>query len=179
MPIIEDPVAWPLAERIRDCLCEMLEDSLPVKCCCIWYGDSVPWDDCSAEGDREGMAWVRIETDYATDNFPNPIVRPSPCGGMDGWTVQLELGVMRCAPTVNANGLLPDCEANTGAAWKAAHDKHLMRRVLMCCDWRDNDQQFVIGQWRPQGGEGGCQGGVLPVTVHVPEACICGEHGGE
>lgn len=169
-----DPIAFPVAERLRDCLCELLEESWPTKCCCIFYGTEVPWDDCSADGGREGMAWVRIADVYPTERFPQAVTTANPCGGLDGWAVVLELGVLRCAPTPSSSGRLPGCEANTAAAEKAAHDAHVMRRAVMCCDdWREPGQRFVMGRWQPVGGDGGCQGGVLQVTVHVTEMCVC------
>ena len=179
MPIVEDPISFPVAERLRDCLCNLLEDSLPTKCCCIWYGSEVPWDDCSAEGGREGQSWVRIVDVYPTDQFPRQATVSNRCGAHDGWAVVLELGVLRCAPAPAANGRLPGCDANTAAAEKAAHDAHLMRRAIMCCDWREPDQTFLMGRWQPIGADGGCHGGVTQVTVHVEYPCLCEQLGGE
>ncbi|MDQ0376496.1 hypothetical protein [Amycolatopsis thermophila] len=169
---VGDPVAWPVAQRLLDCLCGILEDHRPVKCCCIFYGAEVPWDDCSADGGREGMAWVRITGVYPTDRFPAQAATATACGAQDGWVVTLELGAMRCAPALGPQGQLPGCDANTAAAEKAAQDAHAMRRALFCCDWLENsDQRFLVGPWTPASG-GGCQGGVMTVTVHV-NACVC------
>lgn len=171
MALIDDPIAFPVAERLRDCLCKMLEDSLPVKCCCVWYGSEVSWDDCTIENGREGMAWVRIDSVTPTDRFPNPAATLGPCGAMDGWSVVLELGVLRCAPGISGTGALPGCDDISSAAEKAAHDAHVMRQALLCCDWREQGQRFIPGAWQPVGGDGGCHGGTMMVTVHA-SGCV-------
>ncbi len=172
-PVLDDPIAWPLAEALAQCLCSMLEAEAPVRCCCVLPGAEVAWDDCSCDGTRGGMAWVRIVNDYPTARFPQPYTGKSqPCGGAyDGWAGALDLGVLRCAPTVDARGRLPSCEQQHTAARRAAADKHIMRRAVSCCGWAE-DRQIIEHGWQALGPEGGCHGGVLTVTVNQ-HACVC------
>lgn len=169
----DDPIAWPLAEALSDCLCILLEEEAPVRCCCVMFGADVAWDDCSCDGRRGGMAWVRIANVYPTATFPSPYTgQPGPCGGAyDGWAVTLELGILRCAPTIDERGRLPRCDQNWSAARRAAADAHLMRRAVMCCSWA-GDRRYIVGSWEPLGPEGGCHGGVMTVTVNS-RACVC------
>lgn len=172
-PAIDDPVAWPLAEALAQCLCRLLEDEAPVRCCCVLPGAEVAWDDCTCDGRRDGMAWVRIVQDYQTAEFPRPYNgHTGPCGGAyDGWAIILELGVLRCAPTVNERGRLPRCDQQHAAARRAQADKHIMRRAVACCGWA-GERDVIENGWQALGPEGGCHGGILTVTVNQ-QACIC------
>ncbi|QYN17610.1 hypothetical protein [Amycolatopsis sp. DSM 110486] len=179
MTQVADPIAWPIVNGLAECLCEILDKEAPVKCCCVQYGSEVSLDDCSREGDREGMAWARLVSVYPTRVFPQAdATRIGNCGGENGWAVMVELGVVRCAPSIDERGNLPKCWDITNAAEKAANDAHAMRRAIMCCGWGQNndplgdDPEYVIGAWHPLGGEGGCQGGTMTVTVHA-WGCVC------
>lgn len=174
---VADPIAWPLAERLAACLCDLLAAEAPVACCCVQPGRSVPWDDCTG-----GQAWVRIASQFATDTFPIPASRPpGPCGGLGGWAVVLELAVIRCMPTVSDAGVPPSCAAVNATARQVADDKHRMLRAIECCDWRRDPAlpptadvpAVIIGAWTPVA-EGDCTGGVWSVTVSS-EACVCNE----
>lgn len=173
-PVLDDPVAWHLAEALTDCLCTILEAEAPVQCCCTQFGEAVAWDSCNCRNGRDGQAWVRVASMFPTATFPQPYTgNPGPCGGnYDGWAVQLELGVLRCAPSPDSRGRLPSCEQNTAAARRALADAHIMRRAVMCCDWYGRDAKLIVGAWQPVGPDGGCHGGVLPVTVQS-FACVC------
>lgn len=173
-----DEIGFPLAARLAECLCGLLAERDPVACCCVQPGSEVAWDDCTG-----GQAWVRIVNEYHVgDRFPNPQNTASPCGGVGGWAVVLELGVLRCMPQPDSMANLPSCSAVQDVAYRIAADKQTMREAIYCCDWREparNTWQedgagLVVGGWNPVGPEGGCVGGVMTVTVHAT-GCICGE----
>src|SRR5690606_35524537 len=172
-----DTIGFPLAERLAECLCGLLSERDPVACCCVEPGAEVAWDDCTG-----GQAWVRIVQEYPLgDRFPHPQNSASPCGGVGGWAVVLELGVLRCMPLPDGQGSLPSCQAEQDTAERIADDKHTMREAVFCCDWRDTPRDafaspedgLIVGPWTPVGPEGGCVGGTMTVTVHAT-GCICG-----
>lgn len=174
-PVVDDPVAYCLAEQLRECLCTELDAvSAPVNCCCHLPGQVVVWDSCDP-----GQAWVRVVRVYmAGGRFPAAATPTDlgACGGQGGWAVTLELGVLRCMPQPDERGNLPSCEDYSAVARLVDADAHAMRRAVLCCDWRgtclQGDGQMAVGEWLPLGPQGTCVGGTMTVTVEV-RACIC------
>lgn len=174
-PIVDDPIAWCLADALAACFCaELAATSAPVGCCCVYPGEQVAVDSC-----KPGMAWVRIARQYPVgDRFPVAASAPDPCGGANGWAVVLELAALRCMPGVSAQGKPPPCGAVTPVARLVAADAQAMRRAVLCCDWRvtcggDPDVAVVVGAWEPLGPQGLCVGGAMSVTVQS-NGCVCG-----
>jgi hypothetical protein len=174
-PIVDDPIAWCLADALRDCFCTALaEVSAPVGCCCLHPGAEVAWDSCDP-----GQAWVRVASIYPlAARFPQAAdgVDPQPCGGTNGWGVVLELGAVRCMPTVSDAGELPSCEDVTAVTRLVLADAHAMRRAALCCRWRETctnrEVDLLVGAWTPIGPQGVCVGGTLSVTVQA-FGCVC------
>jgi hypothetical protein len=178
VPVMDDPIAWCLADGLRACFCDQLAQvSAPVGCCCLWPGQEVAWDDCTP-----GQAWVRVVQVYPLSNrFPIPDdgLGVGPCGSSGGWAVVLELGAIRCMPQPQSNGTLPRCQEYSDTARLVLADAHAMRRAVQCCDWRstctpnaDLEEGLLFGAWQPVGPQGGCTGGVMSVTVQA-YGCIC------
>ena len=166
----DDRLTWLLAQGLRTCLCAELADA-PVACCCLLPGAQAALDDCG-----RGQAWVRVQSIYATDVFPNPAGgAASACGGNYGWAVVFELGIARCAPVPDAQGNLPACDTYSDVTRRILADAAAMRQAVLCCDWHTasgNTGKVITGPWQPFGPEGACVGGVMTVTVQV-EDCVC------
>lgn len=175
MPV-SDPLVMPLARELLDCYAQelaKLED--PPASIGIRPGTVVDFllsttdDECCA-----GLAWVRPGTFFPSSAaFPAQDQTPQ-TKGTRAWAVTLELGIVRCAPTPDENSIPSneEWEAVTEMVMDAAA---AMRRAICC--WIDADpvnrkQKVLPGQWQPVAVQGGCVGGVLPVTLLGP-ACDC------
>lgn len=178
---VSDPLVMPTARELLECLAqEIAKVENPPKYVQLRPGSvvdhllSTTSDECC-----EGLAWVRPASFYPNSAvFPTQDVSPQP-KGVGAWAFTLELGAVRCAPTPDADSI------PTGAEWDAVtqavmDDAAAMRRAICC--WIDAVQgrakRVLPGTWTPLAVEGGCVGGVLPVTFRGP-ACDCDEAGPE
>jgi hypothetical protein len=174
-----DPVG-PLVTRLLGCLCDQLPATLagPACFCCARPGLAVPADFCcSCDGvtPGEGQAWVRAARIFpVTARFPTPQADRDPCE-RGGWAVELQLGVWRCAATVDDEGNPPECADVTRDAMVALSDAAAMRRAVKCCfAVPRGDYLVVVNGWEPLGPNGGCAGGQLTITVGFYD-CACPE----
>lgn len=170
---LTDPV-MPLAERLLDCLCALLEGTVggPVCHCCIYPGKVVPVDYCcECPGAGEGQAWVRIDRIYPTSGrFPARATQAEPCGAGGGWAAELVMGVYRCVSTLDDQGNPPPCERIWADAEKLSSDATAMRIAAVCC-FPEEGVQSVPGEYEPLESEGGCGGGTMSVLVRFDECC--------
>ena len=157
--------AWTVATALRDCLCERLsgdDDWPPPFRCCVLAGPEavLEMDGCcyqdTPDGPRHGQAWARI-----AGITPAQPRSGSPCPD-DVYMVTVELGVVRCAPTVDDDGNAPSCEELESSAYGQMLDSKAMRLAATCCDGLDA-RRVTVGQWVPLA-DGGCVGGTLLVT---------------
>jgi hypothetical protein len=182
---VADPVVMPLARQLLECLdIEIQKVANPPKYVQLRAGTVVDHlistgaDECC-----EGLAWVRPMTFFPMGAvFPEQLATP-PKGGTKAWVVQLEMGAVRCFPTPSANDIV------SGGQWDAAtqaamDDAAAMRRALCCMIDQINSVKgpgigslrVLAGQWQPLSIEGGCSGGILPVSIQAP-ACDCQDAG--
>src|SRR5687768_14387744 len=93
-----------LANTLLDCLTEALAaNPNPPLRACLRVGEEVAQDISLYEDDCcEGLAYVKVNTMYPSDNFPDPQERPRGNCLTESWVVDLEMGVFRCAPTGTA-----------------------------------------------------------------------------
>jgi hypothetical protein len=127
-------------------------------------GDSIPADDCC-----DGFAWTRVAQIGATDgtgapyNYAANIGAPVPAH----YTV-IEIGVLRCTPTVQENGSAPDVEEITAAALEQSADRQAMRLAVECDLPADilelNADAQIPSVWTPIMA-GGCAGGFMTTNV--------------
>ena len=75
------------------------------------------------------------------------------------WEVTVEVGILRCAPMMDADGNLPDMAEHLAAAMQQNFDMGLMLQTLMCCETPARFDGPAIGPYIPQGPEGTCVGG--------------------
>lgn len=180
MPV-SDPMIMPVAREMLECLAqEIAKVENPPLHVQLRPGDvvahllSTTQDECC-----EGLAWVRPSSFFPSSQvFPAQDSSPLP-KGVAAWAFTLELGAIRCAPTPDADSI------PTGEQWDAVtqavmDDAAAMRRALCC--WIDavpgRAKRVIPGTWSPLAVEGGCVGGILPITFRGP-ACDCAEAGPE
>lgn len=177
--MIADPMVMPLARELLECYGEELAKvASPPAYVQLRPGNvvahllSVNQDECC-----EGLAWVRPASFFPSSAvFPIQDAQPVRTG-VRAWAVTLEMGAIRCAPTGDENTI------PTGDEWDATvqavmDDAAAMRRAICCLiDMRPGRTGRVLaGLWQPIEVQGGCVGGILPVTIQGP-ACDCVDAG--
>lgn len=123
----------------------------------------------------EGSAWIRVVSITPTDDFPSA-AGVGNCSPM-ALAVDLELGILRCAPTrsnVSADQIVTSTQWQD-AARLVMNDAAALRRTACCIAALDDVGNFMIGAWTPQQVEANCMGGTMSMTIQAP-ACdfICG-----
>jgi hypothetical protein len=108
----------------------------------------------------EGFAWVRMGT--ATPLTPGP----HRCN-VTLWELELEMGIVRCAPMGDDQAIVPE-SAYIASAATLAEDFTAMRRAVCCFGELEPGYDFTVGTYTPVGPEGGCMGGSIPVRVAIP-----------
>lgn len=178
---VSDPLVMPLAREMLACLDQELSkvESPPMHVQLrpgnvVAHLLSTYQDECC-----EGLAWVRPSAFFPSSSaFPTQDPAPMK-GGVRAWAITLELGAVRCAPTGDENTI------PTGDEWDATlqavmDDAAAMRRALCCfIDAAPGRSGRVLaGVWQPLDVQGGCVGGIIPVTILGP-ACDCSDAGPE
>lgn len=179
MPI-SDPLVMPLVLELLDCyeqeLAKLENPPLHVG---VRPGTVVDFllstsdDECC-----EGLAWIRPASFYPSSTVFPAQDEAAQRQGTLGWAVTLELGIVRCSPTPDENAIPSQAawlEVTQGVMDAAA----AMRRAICCfidADPVNRKQRVLPGLWQPVAVEGGCVGGVLPVTLRGP-ACDCADAG--
>lgn len=168
--VVDDVTVLPIAQAFVDCLCVEIDASPGgMPCFCgLLPGANVALDcDCDAGG-RCGTAWVRIDQVFPSARFPVPLLDANNCAV--GLAVRLQVGVVRCTPVGEPDGLPPSVEAQAEAVRVQLGDLSAARRAIQCCV-QDHPavkhRKVMLGQWTPVGPAGGCAGGIWSVTVQV------------
>lgn len=178
MPVA-DPLVMPLARELLACLDQEIQKvANPPAHVGLRPGTVVDHlmsttdDECC-----EGLAWVRPAGFFpSSGTFPAQDEVPLP-KGVSAWAVTLEMGVIRCAPTPEPTEIPSASEWDT-TTQAVMDDAAAMRRALCCfIEARQGRLRNVLpGLWQPLSVQGGCVGGILPVTLRGP-ACDCSEAG--
>jgi hypothetical protein len=141
----------------------------------VGYADQTH-DECC-----EGIAWVRPGPMWETDDFPAQRNQSSNTDPAD-YAVTIELGVLRCLPTVSDQPQVDGIDAKpTAAQWLAAtqaamDDAAALRRVVCCLRELYHIDAVTVGQLVPLENEANCAGTSLTITMRVP-ACDCFDAG--
>lgn len=131
-----------------------------------------PADECSNCGEAEGQAWVQIAQIGPTENFPNLATGPARTKPSE-WAVQLNVGILRCAATVDDAGNPPSAAALTADFDKVQRDRAIVAEQVLCCFLADAEPgTWTLGVWTPLGPSGGCMGGVTQLTI-AAAVCRC------
>ena len=166
---------WPVAETLLSCLEETLS-AYGAEACRTFVAPGGPpaWDFCCDCGRGDGQAWVQIAQVFPTDNFPIQQTGPMRCHPA-GYGLSLNVGILRCAATLDEQGRAPSSERLTADARKVQRDRALVSEAIRCCYLDDADPgTYVLGAWTPLGPQGGCVGGTTNLLLAVP-ACSCPE----
>jgi hypothetical protein len=145
-------------------LLECLEGTLtvndaPVLRSFVAPGGPPAWDVCCGEEDGEGQAWVQLNSVSPSDSFPTPQTGAMRCDFAE-WAVDVSIGILRCASTVDDNGTPPSSETLLAEADKVNRDRVLIDMAIRCCFLEEDDPEaYVVGSWTPLGPQGGCVGG--------------------
>lgn len=121
-----------------------------------WVCQSFDEDDPDA-APAEGMAWVRINRRYPTENFPGTATRGTCASAL---AAELEIGVYRCAYTLDDHGRPPAPAQVTADALKVDADAHALLSAVQRLKW-----PYVLGAYSTLGPSGGVVGGAQLFTV--------------
>lgn len=159
---LTDNVSLPLAQKLLACLCAKTAlESNPPKVCSLRYGTTV---NAGADECRCGIAWVRLGEVYPTQSFPERVTDPSACP--NSFAVELEMGILRCAPIGTAQA------PASASEWEQfsldiSEDEQAMAEAVCCftatmdrSDWLD------LGS-TPLDTEGGCGGRIHNLVVQA------------
>ena len=154
-----DTIVWSKLNELLDCV----EGELTAATCIsvVVPGAQVVVDYCNpCDGDRCGMAWVRLQSVFPSTSFPIQDASATSCIPVMAYTV--EIGVVRCCPVGDEEGNPP-----TKAEWEAATQQQLddmtsIQRAVQCCF---GNRKVVFGAYQPIGPEGGCVGGLWAVAA--------------
>jgi hypothetical protein len=179
--MISDPLVMPLARELLECYRDALADHpSPPAHVGLRPGTTVDFLLSSLGDDEccEGLGWVRPDTFYPSSNAAGPFPAQDEAPTKQGvlaWAVTLELGAVRCAPTPGPEAIPSNEEWDT-TTQAVMDDAAAMRRAICCfIERKQGRKQLVLpGIWQPVQVQGGCVGGILPVTVRGP-VCDCVE----
>lgn len=137
----------------------------PVSRIGVVHGEVV-WDECC-----EGYLYIRVMQNTRANPFPQASTAPTTCSLIP--TAQVELGILRCAPVMDDNGVAPSAAEQSEFAQTAIRDKSILYHVLMSHypDWAKFP--VVIDKWTPLNIQGGCGGGAWQFYIDVA-LCPCG-----
>lgn len=154
------------------------ENTTPVDLVHLSPGNVPAWDSC-CEG--SGQLWLRVVEAYPTAGpgaaFP-AIDTAQKGAGMGACSVRLlalrlALGVMRCAHTIDDQGVPPTAEQMNGDALETLADFGLLLDVITCeVPTLAGAMSVKVDRWTPQGVQGGCVGGEWGFYVAF-DPCLC------
>lgn len=128
-------------------------------------GALVAHDDCC-----DGQVWARL-VNLGPMPSNDPARRPgmNPCA-VPEFMLTAELGIVRCAATVNDQGRAPSPRQITADGEQSINDMSALLGVLRCTD---NLRSLI--SWTPTGPEGGCHGGYWTFTMRASNCLGCEE----
>lgn len=152
-----------IMDALKDCLCAELEArGFPVCSCTVLRGVQALPDSCGCNGGGCGRAWVRLDRLYpASVQFPAQNNVADNCASE--LAAVIEVGVLRCVPTLKAGGAAPNDVEQTNAALEAVSDASAMYAALTCCPELQHRVK-TLGVYLPRDA-GDCGGGAWSITV--------------
>lgn len=127
----------------------------------VYPGTMIPFDFGPDTG-CAGTAWVRLVTASPTVSFPSPDAGIDNCGYSLAYVV--EMGMVGPAPILEdhlGNFVLPTDVEQFDAAMRVADELAMMHRAIKAADI----PLLVLGDYSPQGPEGGVLGGTWTLTI--------------
>lgn len=171
MPLREDTSIYPLLIELASCLCQQMEAlGGPNLCYCGVVTGNTTMDFCGGGNCAEdcgGQAWVRLVDAFPSSVFPSADAVMINCNSP--WAYSVEIGVARCAPVGEANGVngytRPTMEQEVAAMRLQTADLSAMRRAIQCC-FGKTDREYLVGQYtQTEVNGGGCLGGTITLWV--------------
>lgn len=166
---VQDALARPVADELLECLrTEVAKVANPPAKVELRTGDVVNFfmtqdkDECC-----DGLAWVRVQN--ITPGYPEQQVEVTVSNEILNWSVNLEMGVVRCAPRDPT--VIPPAKEWSDVTYDVLDDAAAMIRA-MCCFAAPRKGRVVPGIWTPLALDGGCTGGFMPLTVRR-SPCTC------
>lgn len=175
----------PLMLDLLDCAeNSMNAASTPVGRAHLVAGLDAVWDDCcEADADTPGgTLYVRVVETYPTAGqgspYPQRDTSTRSCHPF-AWAVQLAVGVVRCTPTVDDNGVAPSPDAITLSALEMTRDRATLETAIRCCFANADgaptgmeEGKVILFGWLPLGANGGCAGGEWTLYALL-NSCAC------
>jgi hypothetical protein len=172
---IADLVATPLAMRLLLCLDSQVQllEKPPANVMLrsgtqVNYLMSLTKNECCA-----GLAWVRVSQIVPSSglNWPQQDVTPPRGCGIKSYAVEMEMGIVRCAPVATPQAIPSEDTWNISAIDTLA-DFAAMDRAI-CCFQRGFDRLTLPGAWNPIAVQGMCVGGTMNFTAQaLPCNCV-------
>lgn len=167
MATLPDVLSPTMAALLACAEAAVIEGERPVSKAFLNPGLTVPFDDCCEGG---GQLWVSVAQVYPSRSFPQPDQTAASCNPMF-YVAQLRVGIIRCAATVDSNGVFPTGAQMTADALGMTADMALLETAIRCC-WEPPMEKFILERWVPLEDAGGCVGGEWSVFVTLP-SCAC------
>lgn len=148
----------PVQQQLLNCLTTAVVDlTTPPAILGLRYGQEVVLD-LSQNDDLccRGVGWVRMAGATPT------VTNPDHCATV--WSLELEMGIARCAPMGDDLNIVTETEHT--AANAAMVEDFMALRAAVCC-FRDLGYSFEQGGWQPAGPNGGCMGSTITLRVQV------------
>lgn len=178
MTTAEDRLIYPVLARLRTCAATQLGlIRRPVCRFPLYAGDqAMPADDCdcTCDGGGQGTAWLRFVSATSSTTMVTGARRqiPSPCAQGE-YAVTVQVGVWRCAPTIDDNGRPPTDDAYDQFTRGMSRDSSALIRTFQCCDaLTSRDIEWSIESVRPLGPSGGCAGVAVQARMQL-WSCDC------
>lgn len=152
--------------QMLQCVCAEIEAvrEAPLCWCGLWPGANVSWDYCGDCGSGQcGMAYLRPGALFPFSTFPQPTIDVT-CRSPYAW--EWEIGVLRCFPTMDEDGSLPDDADISETQIALMDDQFAILDAVLCCE-SDFITQRVVEAWEPAGPGGNCVGGAWSIYVEV------------
>lgn len=153
-----------LLTTLAACLCEQIRaDELPEPCFCgVLPGERVAVDYINLCEEQDGMAWTRLALSYPASAVGVVNQNLRNCSG--GLGVEIEIGIMRAAPTMTEDGEPPSAGDQLASVELQMDDMLAMRKAVACCSALD-PYDYILSQYRPSGPLGYALGGTFTVMV--------------
>lgn len=156
-----------LMDALRVCFCDRLTALRAPACSCtLIRGVQALPDSCGCNQGDCGKAWVRLDRIYPSKQFPVQDQTADNCSSVQAAVI--ELGILRCVPTLGQGGAMPTAEADAQAALEAVRDAGAMLHVFRCCTALDG-VNTMLGVYQPRDA-GDCGGGTWTITVQLSPA---------
>lgn len=165
---------WQVLEGLRSCVAtQLVTTSRPVcNLPIIWGSSPLPAQrcDCTCADGGQGEGWIRYT---ALTNVPGPGRGPYNACPSPGWDAQIEVGLWRCALTLDEAGNPPSDADYDELTQLMLDDVRALTRAWECCDWwRETRIDRALNSVVPSGPSGGCVGVIASGMVRLG-GCGC------